>query len=135
MLYTFVGNLADAPEVTTTPTDKTVAKLRLGVSESYRDAQGQWQNTETVWWNAEAWGSPAHAIIGAGLKKGQTVIVVGEIRSASWEADGEKKTRRFVSIRHIGGEIISEARRQSATKKPVEEDNPVDAAGEWAQDN
>lgn len=133
MLYPFVGNLADIPEITTTPTGKLVAKLRLGVTESYRNAKGEWQHTDTVWWNAEAWGGPAQAIEQARFVKGQTILVVGEIRSTTWEVNGEKKTRRFISIKHIGPDLITEARRKSTSAKKNESvDSPVDAAGEWA---
>lgn len=136
MLYTFIGDLADAPEVATTATGKTVTKIRFAVSDSYRDSEGKWQRTEAVWWNGEVWGSPAEAVRDAKLKSGQTVVVVGEIRSSSWEVDGEKRTRRYVSIREIAPGVISAARRKKSAKtaepSQVESAEPVDAAGEWA---
>jgi len=134
MLYTFTGNLADAPEVTNTNSGKTVAKLRVICSERYRDsATGEWKSTDAVGWWAEAWDSTAQAIAAAGFKKGEAVIITGDIKDAHWKTqDGESRTRRHIAIRTMGSDVVANARRAGAAPAQVAE--AVEAAAEWGDE-
>jgi len=72
-----VGNLGMNPEVRTTETGKTVARVSLATNESYKNAKGEWVK-QTHWHNLVAWGKTAEMIAGK-LQKGNEVMVEGKL--------------------------------------------------------
>ena len=72
-----IGHLADNPEVKQTENGKTMARLRIGTKENFRDANGE-RTSETQWHRLVAWGKTAE-IIQQYLKKGSRVAVDGKL--------------------------------------------------------
>lgn len=72
-----VGNLGMNPEVRTTETGKTVARVSLATNESYKNAKGEWVK-QTHWHNLVAWGKTAE-MIAEKLQKGNEVMIEGKL--------------------------------------------------------
>lgn len=86
-----VGNLGADPETTYTQGNGTpVARMRLAVSETWRDQEGQRQE-RTEWVNLVAWRQKAE-LVGQYLKKGSKIYVEGKLQTRSWDdRDGQKR--------------------------------------------
>jgi single-strand DNA-binding protein len=86
-----IGNLGGDPEVKTLNGDKTVATFRIATNETWKDSSGQKQE-RTEWHNVEVWGNQAKTA-GQYLTKGRSVLVLGSLRTDSWEKDGQKHSK------------------------------------------
>jgi single-strand DNA-binding protein len=86
-----IGNLGADPEVRTTPQGATVANMRLAVSESWKDQQGNRQE-RTEWVNLVVWRQQAE-IAQRFLHKGSKIYVEGKLQTRSWDdkATGQKR--------------------------------------------
>lgn len=92
---TLLGRLSRDPELKYTPAGMALAKLGLAVSSGFGDKKS------TSFFNVTAFGKTAEAVA-AHLKKGDEILVDGEMRANSWVADGgEKKTFWEVSAHRI----------------------------------
>jgi single-strand DNA-binding protein len=72
-----IGNLGADPEVKQLESGKTVAKMNLATSESYKDSDGK-KVTDTQWHNLIVWG-PSAKTAGKYLKKGAEIAVEGKL--------------------------------------------------------
>lgn len=86
---TAAGYLVSDPE-TRDVSSKKVCKLRMCIS-SNRAKEG-----EKLFIDVEMWGRQAE-IAEEYLKKGRSIIVNGELRRNSWENDGKKYTKDFIT--------------------------------------
>ena len=93
-----IGNLGADPEVRTTPQGGTVANLRLAVSESWKDQQGQKQE-RTEWVNLVLWKKQAE-IAQRFLHKGSKIYVEGKLQTRSWgdKTSGQKRCATDVVV-------------------------------------
>src|SRR4029453_4953376 len=88
---TVVGNLTDDPEVTFTPNGAAVTNFPPAVPARVKDGEG-WRDGDTSFYRITAWRGLAEHI-GDSLAKGNRVIVLGQLRSRSWETpEGERRT-------------------------------------------
>ena len=100
-----VGNLTDDP-VFVRDGSKARMSFTVAVNDRYRDQQGNWQSSETMFWPCWAWDKKAIAIHDAGFVKGAPVIVVGALRANVWEdRDGQRHRRNVVDVRAMGPDI------------------------------
>jgi single-strand DNA-binding protein len=106
---TLIGNLGKDPEMRTTPQGKQVCKFSLATTESYKDANGQWQEV-TEWHNIVMWERHAETA-GQYLRKGSRVYLEGKIQTRSYEKDGI--TRYFTEINAMNM-IMLDGRREEA---------------------
>lgn len=84
-----IGNLTRDPELRYTPSGVPVCTLRLAVSRSFPNQQGE---VETDYFNVIVWRNQAEKCAEY-LSKGRQVAVTGRLQSRSWEvADGQKRT-------------------------------------------
>ncbi len=87
-----VGNLANDPSLRQTGNGTAVTELRLAVSESYTNKEGQPVET-TCFADVVVWGRQA-AACGEHLAKGSAVMIEGRLETDSWETgQGEKRSR------------------------------------------
>lgn len=92
-----VGNLTDDPELRYTPNGAAVANFRVAVNRRFRDAtSGEWKDGETSFFRVNAWRTLAENVAES-LTRGTRVVVVGRLRSRSWETP-EGETRTAVEI-------------------------------------
>jgi len=90
---TIVGNLTRDPELRYTPNGAAVVKLGVAVSRRVKDESGQWKDADTSFFDVTAWRSMAENIAET-LTQGTRVVVVGRLRTNSWEtAEGERRSK------------------------------------------
>jgi len=77
------GNLGGDPKVTNLQSGKKVVKFSLATNRTYSNASGE-KITETQWHNIVLWGKLAETAEKY-LKKGNSVIIEGEINYRSYE--------------------------------------------------
>jgi len=96
-----VGNLTDDPELRFTPNGAAVANFRLAVTPRVRDGD-QWKEGETAFFRVNVWRQQAENIAET-LQKGTRCIVVGRLRTRSWETpEGEKRSVTEVEADEVG---------------------------------
>jgi single-strand DNA-binding protein len=91
-----VGNLGADPELKYTSSGTAVCKMSLAVNESYKDANGEWQE-RTEWINLVAWSRLAE-VCGEYLTKGSQIYAEGSLNTRKYEANGETKYFTEVKI-------------------------------------
>ncbi|MGH9004703.1 MAG: single-stranded DNA-binding protein [Acidimicrobiia bacterium] len=96
-----VGNLTDDPELRFTPNGAAVANFRLAVTPRVRDGDS-WKDGETSFFRINVWRQQAENVAET-LQKGTRCIVVGRLRTRSWETpEGEKRSVTEVEADEIG---------------------------------
>jgi single-strand DNA-binding protein len=106
------GNLTDDPEVTFTPNGVAVANFRLAVTPRVREGD-QWKDGETSFFRITAWRDLATHLADS-LSKGDRVMVLGQLRTRSWEdkESGERRSVVEVTAEEVGPSL------KWATAKP-----------------
>jgi single-strand DNA-binding protein len=96
-----VGNLTDDPELRFTPGGAPVANFRLAVTPRIREGDA-WKDGETSFFRINVWRDQAENVAET-LQKGTRAIVVGRLRTRSWETpEGEKRSVTEVEADEIG---------------------------------
>ena len=97
-----IGNVGRDPEVKTLESGTVMAKFSLATTNRrFKDEDG---NPRTEWHNIVAWGKLAE-IVASFVTKGMMINIVGEIRTRTYERDGEKKY--FTEIHADDMEMLS----------------------------
>ena len=105
------GNLTEDPEVHFTPNGAAVANLRVAVTARVKDGN-DWKDGDTSFFRVNVWRSLAEHV-GDSLSKGDRVIVVGRLKTRSWETpEGERRTTTEIDAEEIGPSL------RWATAKP-----------------
>lgn len=95
-----IGNLGNNPEVKKFDQGKTMAKMSLATSETYKNAKGD-KVTDTQWHNLVAWGNTA-LIAEKYLEKGKEVAIEGKLIHRSYEdKEGVKKYISEIVVNEI----------------------------------
>ena len=98
---TLIGNLTDDPELRFTPNGAAVANFRLAVTPRVREGDS-WKDGETSFFRINVWRQQAENVAET-LQKGTRCIVVGRLRTRSWETpEGEKRSVTEVEADEIG---------------------------------
>src|ERR671914_1529035 len=93
---TIVGNLTDDPELRYTRKGAAVATLRVAGNRRVPDGSGGWKDADTSFFRVNAWRTLAENVAES-LTRGSRVLVIGRLRSRSWETQ-EGETRSTVEI-------------------------------------
>jgi single-strand DNA-binding protein len=94
-----IGNLTKDPELRHIPSGAALAELRLAVSESYKNREGQ--EVESVCYvDVVVWARQAETCAEY-LSKGSPVFVEGQLQLDQWEKDGEKRSRLCVRANRV----------------------------------
>lgn len=125
---TFIGNLGRDPEIRSAQSGTSVANFSLAVDCGY----GEKKTTE--WVRCVAFGKTADAV-GKYLHKGSRCYVNGEMRTRSWEKDGEKKYLTEIIVNTVkfldrkensgGGETEPEPTVQAARVTTADLDDEI----------
>ncbi len=122
---TIIGNLVDDPELRYTPNGAAVANFRVAVNHRFLDASGQWKDGDTSFFRINAWRTLGENAAES-LTKGSRVIVIGRLKSRSWETP-EGQTRSVVEIE--ADEVGPSLKWATASvKKTAKKDG-----GDWAE--
>ena len=120
-----VGNLTDDPELRFTPNGAAVANFRLAVTPRVREGDS-WKGGETSFFRINVWRQQAENVAET-LQKGTRCIVVGRLRTRSWETpEGEKRSVTEVEADEIGPSL------KFATAKVERSSRGGSGGGDWA---
>ena len=98
------GNVGQDPKVQTFEGGSKVASFSLATNNKYTDKNGEKQ-TQTEWHKVTAWGKLA-GIVEEYVGKGSQLLIEGEIKTRSYDKDGEKRYVTEIvarSIEMLGG--------------------------------
>ncbi|MBK3597064.1 single-stranded DNA-binding protein, partial [Streptomyces sp. MBT51] len=98
---TGVGRLTADPELRFTQSSKAVASIPLAFNSRRLNQQTQqWEDGDVLYVRGTAWERLAENAAET-LERGMEVMVTGELRTESWEKDGQKHERTALLIRSI----------------------------------
>jgi single-strand DNA-binding protein len=121
-----VGNLTRDPELRYTPNGAALVRFTVAVSRRTRDESGQWKDAETSFFDVTAWRTLAENIAES-LTQGSRVVVVGRLRTNSWETpEGERRTKVEIEAEDVGPSL------RWATAK-VEKQVRAAPQGDWSE--
>ena len=96
---TFKARLGADPEMTTGANGSAVTRMRV-VTNGRRMVDGDWQDTDTSWWQVTAFGRQAEAAAEQ-LRKGDLVLIQGKVKQREWEKDGVKRVTAEVTADEV----------------------------------
>ena len=89
------GNLVANPTLRETDSGTPVASATIANNESYTDGEGERQEV-TTFADVTVWGKSGESFASL-AKKGQEVIIEGQLRRNDWESnDGQKHSKHFI---------------------------------------
>ncbi|WP_045306374.1 single-stranded DNA-binding protein [Saccharothrix sp. ST-888] len=113
---TGIARLIDDPELRFTQAGNGVAKIRLAFNSRKKDAAGNWIDGDTLWIDGTVWQHLAENCAES-LTKGMEVLVTGEVRTETWEKDGQKHSKPALLIRSIGPNLAYATARVQKTQR------------------
>ena len=98
-----VGNLTRDPELRYTPNGAALVKFGVAVSRHVKDdATGQWKDADTSFFDVTAWRTLAENVAET-LSQGTRVVVVGRLRTNTWETpEGDKRSKVEIEAEEVG---------------------------------
>ena len=123
-----VGNLTDDPELRYTPNGAAVANFRVAVNRRYRDQSGEWKDGEASFFRVNAWRTLGENVAES-LTRGTRVLVVGRLRSRSYETQ-EGEQRHVVEIE---ADEIGPSLRWATTKVERQQRSGGGGGGDWGE--
>jgi single-strand DNA-binding protein len=118
---TITGNLTADPELKFTPNGAAVANFRIAVTARVRDGE-TWRDGETSYFRVNAWRALGEHVADS-LSKGDRAIVVGRLKSRSWEtAEGEQR-----SVVEVDADEVAPSLRWAVAKPQRPDRNGQDA--------
>lgn len=123
---TIVGNVTRDPELRYTPNGAALVKFGVAVNRRFKDeVSGQWKDGETSFFDVTAWRSLAENIAES-ITQGTRVVIVGRLRTNSWETqEGEKRSKVEIEAEEIGPSL------KWATAK-VDKQGRSSGSSDWA---
>ena len=85
---TLLGNLGADPDLKVSQGGTTVLRIRLATTERYLNKDKEWKD-QTEWHRIVVFGKRAEAL-GRILKKGSQIMVLGSLKTSSYEKEGQK---------------------------------------------
>ena len=95
-----LGNVGRDPETRYAQNGTAVTRFSIATSEIWKDRSSGEQQERTEWHNIVCFARLAE-VAGEYLKKGSKVYIEGQLRTSSWEQDGQKKYRTEVNAREL----------------------------------
>jgi single-strand DNA-binding protein len=121
---TLVGNLTDDPELRYTPAGLAVANFRLAVNQRLWDGDG-WKDGEPSFFRVNVWRDQAEHV-NRSLAKGARCVVVGRLKSRSWEApDGQRRSAVEVEADDVAASLRFAPATPAKPARNAEERRPA----------
>ncbi len=100
---TIIGNLTGDPELRFTPSGAAVANFTVASTPRTFDRQSnEWKDGETLFMRCSIWRDAAENVAES-LQRGTRVVVVGRLKSRSYETkEGEKRTVIELDVDEVG---------------------------------
>lgn len=119
------GRLGSEPELNNTKSGSAVLKFRVATNE--RQKRGDEWVDHTEWHAVVVWGKRAESLSRL-LHKGSAVLVEGNLRTSSWEKDGQKRSRTEISALDVTLGAKGEGEWQKPAAKPANDSAIFDDA-------
>jgi single-strand DNA-binding protein len=133
-----IGHIGQDPECKTFESGAKNAQFSLATSKRWKDKAGE-KKTETAWHNIVLWGNLAE-IAEKYLKKGQKIMIEGELKYETYQSDGVTKyITRIIgnNMEMLGSKNEDGTKRQkdeAPETTPPENINPVPDESEETDD-
>jgi single-strand DNA-binding protein len=131
---TLTGNLTDDPELRFTPNGVAVANFRLAVDQRVWDNDG-WKDGESSYFRVNVWRDQAE-YVSRSLHKGSRCVVVGRLKSRSWETpEGQRRSAVEVDADEVGMSLrfapfaVPPDQAEAASPEPEPAPAPARTAG------
>lgn len=119
------GHLTRDPEVKTLPSGTTLAEFGIAVNRSWKTESGE-KKDRASFFDCKAFGKRGE-VIAQYVKKGQALLVEGELEQERWESkEGQKRSRVTINVTgftFLAGRSQSE---REDSPPPAEEPPPAD---------
>ena len=119
---TIRGRLTADPELRFTPSGAGVVNFAIASNASKFDKDSNsWKDQPTKFWRCAAWnqGKLTRAENVANmLKKGDSIIVYGELTTREYEKDGEKKVAEEIRVESIGKDLTFHGQAYAGNQAP-----------------
>lgn len=112
-----LGRLTAAPQLSTTPTGKSVTRFTIACNEPYVTADGE-KKEVTSFVRCVVWGKNAETLGSLG-QKGMLILALGRQTTKSYEKDGQKKYSTETVCNFVGMSFKGVAQLLAATTKPA----------------
>ena len=95
------GNLGSDPDLKFSKNNTAYCNFSLAYTPR-KQVNGEWQDGETMWFKVVAFGTKAEAIADT-FKKGDTVVVVGEMAQSTYtDKEGKEKISMEITAKEVG---------------------------------
>src|SRR5690606_12501788 len=102
---TVAGWVAKAPELRITADKTEWTSLRIASTPRRRQADGQWTDGKTEWFEVKAWGELADNISRC-VEKGHPVVVTGRLSTDEWRTtEGADRKNLVINAQTIGHDL------------------------------
>ena len=95
---TLVGNLTRNPKIKTIPSGQKVCEMAIAVNREFT-SNGE-KKSQVMYIDVQAWGKSAE-ICAKFLAKGRPVLVNGRLEYQTWEKNGQKSSKHFVTAEKV----------------------------------
>jgi single-strand DNA-binding protein len=134
-----MGRLTADPEIKTLPNGNKVANFTLAVTKKWKDKNGE-RKEKTNFPRIRVWNSGLISVLEKYVRKGDVVIVRGEVETGKYEKEGQTHYTTDIVLQGFGAEMqipnfkkdrepSTESTTQtqtSTTKQPAKELEPID---------
>jgi len=121
---TLLGRIGSDVESKVLGNGTAMVKFSLATSEGYKQKDGTYKD-EVEWHNIIAWGKSAEFIDRQNLGKGDSVYVVGKIKTNKWTAeDGTPKEKKDININQLVALNKKSAPKQDGDSKATAPSTP-----------
>ena len=112
-----IATLTADPELRFTPSGRAVAQMRLAINSGYRNADGQWVDNDATFLDDQLWNGAENAA--ESLHKATRVLVIGDIRTRSWEReDGTRGAKTYLEVEAIGPDLTFATAKVESARPP-----------------
>lgn len=104
-----IGTMVGDPELRFLPNGTGVANFTVAVNaRKFNKESNEWQKKPAKFWRCQAW-NQGKALLAENvanvLKKGDTVVVYGELETREYEKDGQKRSADELRVEGIGKDL------------------------------
>lgn len=136
------GRMTQDADLRFTPSGVGVANFAVAVnSQKFDKNTNEWKDQPAKFWRCAAWnqGKLTRAENVANmLKKGDSVIVYGELTVREYEKDGEKRTAEEIRVETIGKDLTFHGQAYAQNQAAAKQEDPWQTpaadqsnAGQW----
>lgn len=140
---TIIGTMTADAEIRFTPSGAAVANFSVATNaRKFNKQTNEWEKKAPKFWRCQAWNQGKALLadnIANVLKKGDTVVVYGELETREYEKDGQKRYADELRVEGIGKDLRwhqAYANDVPAANQPAAKEDPwatpgVSNAGGW----